>query len=364
MSAPEAENRIGRDATDLPTPALVADADALEANLAQMAGFFADRPCKLRPHFKSHKCVTLARRQLGAGSAVGITCAKLAEAEALVAGDVDDVLIANQVVGPDKAARLADLNRAALVRSAVDDAGNVDELSRAARAAGVTIGVLVEVDIGMGRCGVAPGEPAIELARQVAASDGLRFDGLQGYEGHVITLPDPAERAARVAESFAGLIRTRRTLEAAGVDVAIVSGGGTGTYDITCEIDGVDEIQAGSYALMDHHYTKVRPEFRVARAVLATIVSARPGRAVADVGVKGLGCEFGPPVVDGHDDAEVAYCAEEHTVIDGLDAKVGEKVRLIPSHGCTTSNLHRRMWICRKNIIEACWPIEAAGALE
>lgn len=355
---------IGRDVRELPTPALIVDDDALEANLAEMAGFFADRPCKLRPHFKSHKCVTLARRQLAAGSAVGITCAKLAEAEALVAGGVGDVLIANQVVGPAKAARLSALNRAALVRCAVDDPGNVEELSQAARAAGVTVGVLVEVDIGMGRCGVAPGEPAIDLARRVAAADGLRFDGFQGYEGHVITLPDPAERAARVTEALAPLIETRRALEAAGVGVSIVSAGGTGTYDITCEIDGVDEIQAGSYALMDGHYRTVRPEFKIARVVLATIISARPGRAIADVGVKGLGCEFGPPTVAGNDAAKVAYCAEEHTAIDGLDVRVGEKIRLTPSHGCTTNNLYRRMWIARNDRIEACWPIEAAGALE
>jgi len=360
----DAEKWIGRDVNELPTPALLVDADALEANLSEMAGFFADRRCKLRPHFKSHKCVTLARRQLAAGGAVGITCAKLAEAEALVAGGVSDVLIANQVVGPAKAARLAALNRQALVRCAVDDPGNVEDLARAARAAGVILGVLVEVDIGMRRCGVPPGEPAMDLARKVAAAAGLRFDGFQGYEGHVITLPDPAERAARVAEAFAPLIKTRRALESAGMPVAIVSGGGTGTYDITCEIDGVDEIQAGSYALMDGYYRTIRPEFQVARVVLATIISARPHRAIVDVGVKGLGCEFGPPTVAGNDAAKVRSGAEEHTAIDGVDARVGEKVRLIPSHGCTTNNLYRRMWIARDDRIEACWPIEAAGAME
>jgi len=355
---------IGRNVEELATPALIVDAEALEANLSEMAGFFADRACKLRPHFKSHKCASLARRQLAAGGAVGITCAKLSEAEILVASGVSDVLIANQVVGAAKADRVAALNREAVVRCAIDDPGNIEQLARAARAAEVTIGVLVEVDIGMGRCGVAPGEPAMDLARRAAAAEGLRFDGFQGYEGHVITLPDPAERAARVAEAFAPLIQTRRELESAGVPVAIVSGGGTGTYDITCEIDGVDEIQAGSYALMDAYYRKVRPEFQIARVVLATIISARGGRAIADVGVKGLGCEFGPPTVAGKAAAKVARCAEEHTMIDGVEARVGEKVRLIPSHGCTTNNLYRRMWIARDDRIEACWPIEAAGALE
>ncbi len=355
---------IGREIAAIPTPALVADADAMEANLSLMAARFADLPARLRPHFKSHKCVTLAKRQLAAGSAVGITCAKLAEAEALVAGGVTDVLIANQVVGVAKAARLAGLNRAATVRCAVDDAGNVAELSAAAEALGVTIGVLVEVDIGMGRCGVPAGEPAEALARQVAAAGGVRFDGLQGYEGHVITLPDADERRRRVAESFRPLIQTRRALEAGGLAVAIVSSGGTGTCDMTAEIDGVDEVQAGTYALMDHYYKGVRPEFEIARVVLATVISARPGRAVADVGVKGLGCEFGPPIVEGRPEATVAYVAEEHTAIDGLSASVGEKLRLVPSHGCTTNNLHRRMWIARGGAIEDCWPIEGAGALE
>jgi len=358
------DDYIGKSVECVPTPALVADVELVDANLKLLAEFFADHHCKLRPHFKSHKCVTLAKRQLAAGSAVGITCAKLSEAEALVAGGVEDVLIANQVVGRAKADRLAALNRSAVVRSAVDDAGNVAELSAAAASAGVTIGILVEVDIGMGRCGVAPGEPAMALSRIVAAADGLRFDGLQGYEGHVITLPDVDERRARVRASFTPLIETRRALEAEGIPVAIVSSGGTGTYDITCEIDGVDEIQAGSYALMDHYYKAVRPEFAVARTVLATIVSARPGRSVADVGVKGLGCEFGPPIVADQPDAEVAYAAEEHTAIDNLAAPVGSKVRLIPSHGCTTNNLYRKMWIARDGVIEGCWPIEASGALE
>lgn len=365
MTSDERSQRlIGGEVSALPTPVQVADAEAVEANLARMAAYFAGRTCRLRPHFKSHKCVTLALRQLQAGSAVGITCAKLSEAELLVAGGVDDVLIANQVVGAGKADRLAALNRRATVRCAVDDAGNAADLGAAARRVGATIGVLVEVDIGMGRCGVPPGAEAAALARAVAATEGLRLDGLQGYEGHVVMLPDPAERRAKVIEALAPLVRTRRALEAVGLAVGIVSSGGTGTYDITGEMDGIDEIQAGSYALMDHGYRAIRPEFRVARVVLSTVISARPGRAVVDVGVKGLGCEFGPPVVEGHEAARVAYTAEEHTVIDGLEARVGQRIRLIPSHGCTTSNLYRELWIARRGVVEACWPVEAAGALQ
>ena len=175
---------IGKPVSALPTPALVVDMEALDHNLKALADYFASRRAKLRPHFKSHKCVTLARRQLESGSAVGITCAKLAEAEMLVADGVKDVLVANQVVGAPKAQRLAALNRGAAVRSAVDSAVNVAELGAAALDAGVIIGVLIEVDIGMRRCGVPPGEPAVALARTIQNTRGLRFDGLQAYEGH------------------------------------------------------------------------------------------------------------------------------------------------------------------------------------
>jgi len=352
---------IGRPITALPTPALVVDPQALERNLQYLARYFRERACKLRPHFKSHKCVTLAHAQLAAGSATGMTCATLAEAEALVAGDLADVLIANQVVGAGKPARLAALNQGALVRAAVDSAGNVADLGAAAREAGVTLGLLVEVDIGMGRCGVPPGPAAVELARRVAETPGLRFDGLQGYEGHAVMRPDPEERRKLVEEAMDLLLATRREVEAAGLPVSIVSSGGTGTYDLTGNTPGVDEVQAGSYALMDAAYRKVRPEFEAARFVLATVISTAGGRAVVDVGTKGLGGEFGPPVVLGHPEGEVRKVAEEHTIIDGLPVKAGDLVKLLPSHGCTTNNLYRRMWIVRGGVLEELWPIQASG---
>jgi len=348
----------------IPTPALVVDLDRLEQNLRRMADYFTSRRAKLRPHFKSHKCVELARRQFAAGSCTGITCAKLSEAEQLVAGKVSNVLIANQVVGPDKARRLAALNCSATVRSAVDSLVNARELSAAATEAGVCIPILVEVDIGMKRCGVPSGAPALELTREISHLPGLRFDGLQGYEGHLVSLPSYEERSQKTRAAFAPLVETRRLIERAGIPVAIVSGGGTGTFDITGNIQGVDEIQAGSYALMDQSYLQVRPEFVVARWVLATVISARGGCAVVDVGTKGMGCEFGLPVVEGFPEAKARYNAEEHTPFDGLTANVGDKVRVVPSHGCTTQNLHRRMWITRTGKIVEIWPIEAAGCLE
>jgi D-serine deaminase-like pyridoxal phosphate-dependent protein len=360
----EPETLIGKPVDALTTPCIVVDAPALEHNLRLLADYFAGRHCKLRPHFKAHKCVELARRQLAAGSASGITCAKLSEAEVLVAGGITDILIANEVVGAGKARRLAELNRRATVRVAVDSAGNVGELDAAARNAGVVIGVLVEVDIGMSRCGVLPGRPTLELARKVCEARALRFEGLQGYEGHVVQREDAEERRRGVVESMALLMETKALLVERGLPVRVVSGGGTGTYDMTGNVDGVDEVQCGTYALMDACYKRIRPEFQVASSLLSTVVSSRGTKVVADVGTKGMGCEFGPPLVEGFPDAKVLYVADEHTPIEHVGAEVGDRIRLIPSHGCTTHNLHRRMWVVRDGTLAAVWAIEGSGCLE
>jgi len=357
---------VGARVEDLPTPSLLVEAEALERNLRRMADYFAQRPCKLRPHFKSHKCVRLAREQLSAGGAVGITCAKLAEAEYLVKGGVAHVLIANQVVGRDKVRRLAALQRDACVRVCVDCERHVDELAQAAREAGVEIGCLVEVDVGMGRCGVQPGEAALTLARLLDRASGVRFDGLQGYEGHAVMIADAEERRRAAREAMGRLVEARELIERAGLMVSIVSGGGTGTYDVTGNFPGVTELQAGSYALMDAHYRTIRPEFDCALTVLATVIS-RPSsnRAVLDVGVKGIGAQFGPPVLADYPGATIErFRSEEHTVVTGLALGVGRKVRLIPSHVCTTCNLHRRLLVVAGGRVADVWPIEAAGALE
>ena len=358
------ESDIGRAVRDILTPALVVDPAGLQRNLQRLADYFADRPCKLRPHFKSHKCVTLARQQLEAGSITGITCAKLTEAEALKAGGVGDILIANQIIGAAKAQRLADMNRTATVRCCVDSAANVAELGVAAREAGVQIGVLVEVDIGRHRCGVDPGAPAVALAERVTDTDGLRLDGLQGYEGHVVTQPDFAERKRGAEEAMGKLVSTRDAMLEAGLTCAILSGGATGTYDITGNVPGMNEVQAGSYALMDWFYKKMRPEFDCCRTVLVTVVSARGSKAVVDVGSKGMGCEYGPPIVAGQPEAETVKVAEEHTEIENVDAGVGERLHLTPSHGCNTNNLHPDLWLVRDGVVEDVWPIEGRGCLQ
>jgi D-serine deaminase-like pyridoxal phosphate-dependent protein len=358
---------IGLPVEDLDTPALLLDRPAMERNLRRIAAFFAERPARLRPHFKNHKCTQLARRQLAAGSAVGITCAKLGEAEVLVEAGIEDILIANQVVGSAKVQRLAQLAHRTRIRVAVDHESQIESIAAAAREAGSTVGLLVEVDIGMGRCGVAPGEPSLNLARLIAKTAGVRFDGLQAYEGHLVAVKDPAEREQRVRQAFEGAITTRRLIEQAGIPVAVISGGSSSTYAMTGQIPGIDEIQAGTYATMDWMYREVAPDFELALSVLARVIS-RPAadRAVLDVGLKGLGHEFGPPKAKGLLDADIKFhLSEEHCTGRGVpDWKLGSTVELIPSHSCTTCNLYRWMHVHEQGRVVDVWPIEGSGRLQ
>lgn len=359
---------VGRPASLIPTPALVVELEALEHNLRLMSEFFGRRHAKLRPHFKSHKCVTIARRQLEAGNAVGITCAKISEAEVLASGGIPDILIANQVVGQGKPERVAALARQCRLTVAVDDEAQVRALSAALSGTSARVGVLVEVDVGMHRCGVPPGEAALRIARAADRAAGVEFLGLQAYEGHCTTVLDPEERRRQVLASIEKAVATRRLLEASGLPVQVLSGGGTGTYDMTGLMDGVDEVQAGSYALMDHFYAKRRPEFAVALSVIATAISSNGSdHAVLDVGVKGVGADLGPPVLaDRPEDAISRFESEEHASVrvGGPPLKVGDRVRLVPSHGCTTCNLHRRVFAVRGGIVEDVWAIEGSGCLE
>ncbi|PWU08301.1 MAG: alanine racemase [Verrucomicrobia bacterium] len=350
------------------TPALLIAADALEANIQTMAAFFKSRPCKLRPHFKSHKCTTIAKMQMAAG-AVGITCAKLGEAEVLVDAGFTNILVANQIVGPLKIARLLELRCHADVIVAVDSPENVNMLSAMASHAGVALGLLVEVDVGMGRCGVAPGPPALELVRLISSSPGLRFEGLQGYEGHCVDLRDEAERTRQTRHSLELLVGTRRLIEQSGIAVNTVSGGGTGTYTITGDHPGVDEVQAGSYAAMDWWYSDIKPEFKQAMSILATVIS-RPKRSlmVIDVGRKGVGAEWGAPRVKGQPGWQVTgFGSEEHMKIaipPDSPAKVGDRTEIIPSHGCTTSNLYSEFVAHRNGAVTDRWPIEGRGKMQ
>jgi D-serine deaminase-like pyridoxal phosphate-dependent protein len=350
---------------EIDTPALLLDLDAFERNVNRMAQFFAGRPTSLRPHAKTHKCPTIALRQLEAG-AIGITCAKLGEAEVLAQAGVPDILIANQVVGPIKVDRLTDLARGCNVMVAVDHPANVDALSRACQAKGASLRALVEVDIGMKRCGVRPGKAALPLAQQIADAPGLQFAGLMGYEGHLVMMPDPDERASRVSEAVALLQETKDLLEGNGLAVPIVSGGGTGTYDMSGTYPPMTEIQAGSYVFMDATYCRIRPEFEPALSVLSTVIS-RPARdrVVTDTGRKAMSEEFGLPQPIGIEGLSTQALSEEHgrltAAADAASLQPGDKVRFLPSHCCTTVNLHDRLHVIQRDALVDIWPIAARG---
>jgi D-serine deaminase-like pyridoxal phosphate-dependent protein len=306
--------------------------------------------------------------QMKAG-AVGITCAKLGEAEVVADAGIRNILIANQIVGPLKIRRLIELCRRADPLVVVDSVDNASMLSQSGATAGVSIGVLVEVDVGMGRCGVTPGKPALELARLVASLPGMRFEGLQGYEGHCVDLREETERTDKTRQALRLLVDTRRLIERTGLRVNLVSGGGTGTYTITGDYDGVDEVQAGSYAAMDWWYSDIRPEFQQAMSILAAVIS-RPhlGLVIVDVGRKGFGAEWGAPRVKNVPGASVAsYSSEEHLKINvppdsGL--RVGDRLEIIPSHGCTTSNLYSEFVVHRNGSLTGRWPIEGRGKMQ
>jgi D-serine deaminase-like pyridoxal phosphate-dependent protein len=346
----------------LDTPQLLIDLDTLDANLG-----FLQRACTrsgkdLRVHFKSLKCGSLARYLAGKGVR-GFLCAKTSEAEVLADAGLTDIFIANEVIGGRKLARVASLARRAQVRVCVDDADNVREMGEAARREGVTLEVLVEIDTGMSRCGVEPGLAALELARRIAAEPGLRFVGLQGYDGHLQMLPDPEAKRKRCIEGLDQLQSTRELLEKAGVPVSVVTGAGTGTWEFANEHPALTELQPGSFLLMDAAYHAVRPEFDCSLSILATVISRRPGWYVLDAGSKAISQDFGKPVIKGRTGETVVKLAEEHTKVEdaGHGPRVGDRREVLPAHCCATMNLHRQCVAVRKGRIEAVWPIEASG---
>ena len=356
---------LGAGPDEIDTPALLLDRDKLDHNIAAMAAFAAGGPAKLRPHSKTHKCVEIARAQLAAG-AVGITCAKVGEAEALADGGIDDIFIANQVIGPIKIARLATLARRCTVAVAVDDAGNVAELAAAAAAAGVALRCYVEVDVGMARCGVPDGAAALALARLVDAAPGLVFAGLQAYEGHLQNVVPLTERAARTEHDMARAKAAKEAIEAGGLAVGEVSGGGTGTHMVTGRLPWMTELQCGSYATMDAQYRSVGgADFENALTVLATVISRpRPDLAVIDAGLKTVTPEFGDPtvLVEG---ARWLGFSEEHgeLAVSGpaQALRVGDKIELVPRHGCTTINLYDQFHVLRQGRLADVWLVAGRG---
>ena len=351
---------ISNSIRDLETPALLLDLDASDRNIALLASFFADRPAKLRPHFKNHKCTKLAQRQLAAGSIVGMTCANITEAEALARVGVENILIANQIVGPGKIERLVRLAENCTVAVAVDELSQAKALSDAAAHRNVNVDLLIEVDIEMGRCGVGPGQPALDLAKQVLDLPGTTFRGLQAYEGHCVYINDLLERSQMATQAMSLAIKTRELFKNHGIEVGVLSGCSSANYKITGCLEGVDEVQAGTYATMDWRYHELVPEFEIALSLLATVISCRPDQAVLDVGAKTIGAEFGFPKIKDEPKAEIPFFgAEEHLVVHKIPAwQVGDKVEVHASHACTTCNLHSQLFVHQDGRVVDIWPID------
>ncbi len=330
---------------DLPTPALVIERAVLEANLATMAT--AHPGARLRPHVKAHKCTSLAGRQVAAGHTT-FTCATPREAVGMAAAGLgEDLLIANEVVDPRRLEALAALADEALVTIAVDSEATID----AAAQAGLR-SCVVDVDVGLPRCGCDPAD-AGRLA-ELARSKGLDVRGVMGYEGHLMALEDRAKQREQVEAAMALLLRAH-----ADVGGELVSAGGTGTYDIHTTT-GVTEVQAGSYALMDTAYAKLALPFEQALFVVGTVIAVRPGHAVADVGLKALGMDHGNPSID---DASVWFCSDEHVTFAprGDRPVVGDHVRVIPAHVDPTMAQHDVAWLVDGDDVLDRWPIDLRG---
>ncbi len=359
---PEAICMIGQPLASLDTPQALIDLDRVDANFKAMLAAAKEREVAVRVHFKSLKCGGLAKYLVERG-ATSFLCAKVNEAETLVDAGVWDILIANQIVGAAKVQRVIDLARRAAVRILVDDIAQVKAFSDAASAAGLTLGTLVEVDIGMARCGVEPGQPTLDLVRVIRQSPGLRFDGLQGYDGHLQMSDDHKQKRLLCHQGLRLLAQTRELIERDGIPVTIVTGGGTGTWEFVAGYPGVTEIQPGSFVLMDSAYHQVRSEFSCALSVLTTVISRRPKWYVLDAGSKAISQDFGLPVVKDRAGETLVKLSEEHAKVEAETSSIniGDRREVIPAHGCATMNLHRQCLGIRRGVVETVWPIESSG---
>jgi D-serine deaminase-like pyridoxal phosphate-dependent protein len=365
--------RIGAPLDEVETPALVIDLDAFDSNLRKMAAFAATAGVRLRPPAKTHKCPIIAQRQIAAG-AVGQCCQKVGEAEALVRGGVHDVLVSNEIVGAQKLRRLAALAGDATIALCFDSPDQVGAASRAATEARVTLGGMVEIDVGMQRCGVATPEAARELAQRVADAPGLEFRGLQAYHGSAQHLATWEERRHAIDGAATIVRRTLDNLRSAGLDCPIVSGAGSGTFRMEGTSGLWNELQAGSYLFMDTEYARIGgeggtryDEFAHSLFVLATVMSTpATDRAVVDAGLKSYSAEKGLPWVHAMPGIESVGASDEHGKLRvGADARplrLGDKVMLIPGHCDPTINLHDWYVCVRGGRVESVWPITARGA--
>ena len=365
---------VGMDEADIQTPCLVLDLDALERNIIKMGQFVKDKNMRHRVHGKMHKSVDVALLQEKLGGSCGVCCQKVSEAEAFVRGGIKDVLVSNQVRDPAKIDRLARLPKlGARAICCVDDLANIADLSAAAVKHGTQIECLVEIDCGAGRCGVQSAEDVVAIATAIDAAEGLKFAGLQAYQGAMQHLDDYQERKAKIEIAVAMVAEAVAALKSVGLECDIVGGGGTGSYYFEGESGVYNELQCGSYAFMDADYGRIldrdgnridQGEWQNALFLLTSVMShAKADKAICDAGLKAQSVDSGLPVIFGRTDVEYVKCSDEHGVIADPDGvlKVGDKLKLVPGHCDPTCNVHDWYVGVRNGKVEALWPITARG---
>ena len=352
---------IGRHRSELTTPALVLDLPAAKRNIQRMADRIAELPAEIRPHIKVHKSPELSRLQVEAG-AIGLSVATVWEAIVLVRSGLDHIFVVNTVAGPAKLRALAELARDADLMVAVDDPIGVHALSEAARAARAEVGVFIEVDTGMDRCGVDSPEEAVEIGRLVADAPGLRLVGVTGYEGHCSLTPDHDQRLAKQQTAMGYLVDVADRLEAAGLPIQIRSAGGTATWDWTAAHDGITEIQAGTYVVMDNFHGRMVGGFEHSLTVQATVISRRPDRVIVDAGGKSMGAGDLASIV-GHPLPAFRF-DEEHGIFDatgGTPLRAGDTVALVPGYSPSTVNWYDAFHVVEDDVVVDIWPVIPRG---
>ena len=364
----------GMDESDIQTPCLVLDLDALERNIKKMGDYAAAHGMRHRVHGKMHKSVDIAKLQETLGGACGVCCQKVSEAEVFARGGIRDVLVSNQVREPakiDRLARLPKLGARAIV--CVDDIANVAELSDAAQRHGTVIECLVEIDCGAGRCGVTTTPAVVEIAQAIDAAEGLKFAGIQAYQGAMQHMDSYEDRKAKIDAAVAMVKDAVDTLKTHGIACDIVGGGGTGSYYFESNSGVYNELQCGSYAFMDADYGRIldkdgkridQGEWENAMFILTTVMShAKADKAIVDAGLKVQSVDSGLPFIYGRDDVEYIKCSDEHGVV--MDShgvlKVNDKLKLVPGHCDPTANVHDWYVGVRNGVVETVWPVSARG---
>ena len=359
---------VGQELDALDTPALLVQRETLLENIELMSSRLRERGTGWRPHAKAHKSPAVAHLLLAAG-AHGITCAKTSEAEVYAASGVQDILVANQVVGPIKTRRVAHLARQTDIAVAVDAFDNALEHEAAASEAGTSPRLVIEMNCGMNRAGVAPGEAALDLAKRIAQLRHVRFGGVMTWEGHTLSIKEPAAREQAIRDALAPVLETVEAIRDAGIDVPIVSCGGTGTFLTTAGLEGVTEVQAGGGIFGDRFYRALDVPVKPALSLLVTVTSRpTPRRIIFDAGRKSLDPSNTLPEIHGLDGIESMSFSAEHGTInlesDNMDIRIGDRLRLQIGYSDQAVHLHEQLIVLDGDTVGGVWPTSARGRLQ